>query len=403
MLKVTAYLGATTSTRRPSSSPNAPSSWPERVGDAHLESAALDQLTAVFRSRTANWTAPPPPPNAAWSCSPPWPTTSRWRGRSRTPSTWRRWSYLAAGDLETARRYAKQRSELPSFREADHLAVEWLLTTAALVGDFDEAVELGGALPSGVDGGRPAPARRYRLRAGCGGHGVRHPRRRRGAARVARHRQRDAPRGDPTRWQNRLQPSLRRAGGVAPRSVRCRAHPRGERTGVVQALERRRLAALVRGRLGRGRGARSPARPTSTASTGRSSSSVTTRSRRRSSTAPTPSTPATQTGSWLVPPPSTPPGAGISGPAPLSSPGARRGPKASRSWRQSERHLWPPDRRAEETNRERRETPQQGGGFRGLFRSLVVGVAPRVGAAIVLEFHDADLEPPRLAAVAAVR
>ena len=47
--------------------------------------------------------------------------------------------YLAAGDLVAARRYAQQRSELPFFREADHLAVEWLLTTAAIAGDFDEA------------------------------------------------------------------------------------------------------------------------------------------------------------------------------------------------------------------------------------------------------------------------
>ena len=47
--------------------------------------------------------------------------------------------YVAAGDLEAARRYAQQRSELPFFREADHLAVEWLLTTAAIAGDFDEA------------------------------------------------------------------------------------------------------------------------------------------------------------------------------------------------------------------------------------------------------------------------
>ena len=47
--------------------------------------------------------------------------------------------YLAAGDLEAARRHAQQRSELPFFREADHLAVEWLLTVAAISGDFDEA------------------------------------------------------------------------------------------------------------------------------------------------------------------------------------------------------------------------------------------------------------------------
>ncbi len=50
--------------------------------------------------------------------------------------------FLAAGDLVAARRYAQQRSELPFFRESDHLAVEWLLTTAAIAGSFDEAVAL---------------------------------------------------------------------------------------------------------------------------------------------------------------------------------------------------------------------------------------------------------------------
>jgi hypothetical protein len=50
--------------------------------------------------------------------------------------------YVAVGDLEAARRYARARSELPFFREADHLAVEWSLTTAAVAGDLDEAVVL---------------------------------------------------------------------------------------------------------------------------------------------------------------------------------------------------------------------------------------------------------------------
>ena len=65
--------------------------------------------------------------------------------------------YLAAGDLETARHYAQQRRELPFFRETDHLAVTWLLTTAALAGDFDEAVELASQFRRGwIEAGRPA-------------------------------------------------------------------------------------------------------------------------------------------------------------------------------------------------------------------------------------------------------
>ena len=64
--------------------------------------------------------------------------------------------YLAAGDLEAARRYAQQRSEVPFLREADHLAVEWLLTTAAVAGDFDEAVALAHRFRRGwEEAGRP--------------------------------------------------------------------------------------------------------------------------------------------------------------------------------------------------------------------------------------------------------
>ena len=84
--------------------------------------------------------------------------------------------YLAAGDLATARRYARQRRELPFFREAHHLAVTWLLTTAALAGDFDEAVELANQFRRGwIEAGRPAMSGIAFAPAG-GGHGPRHPR-----------------------------------------------------------------------------------------------------------------------------------------------------------------------------------------------------------------------------------
>ena len=64
--------------------------------------------------------------------------------------------YLAAGDLATARHYARQRRELPFFREAHHLAVTWLLTTAAMAGDFDDAVALANQFRQGwIEAGRP--------------------------------------------------------------------------------------------------------------------------------------------------------------------------------------------------------------------------------------------------------
>ena len=63
---------------------------------------------------------------------------------------------LAAGDLRAAREYAQARSELPFLREADHLAVEWLLPTSAIAGDFDEAVVFAERFRRGyTEAGRP--------------------------------------------------------------------------------------------------------------------------------------------------------------------------------------------------------------------------------------------------------
>ena len=109
-----------------------------RVGDTRLESRALDQLTAVHLicgeldeavgtvRRRLDLLAP-----RAHDVEMAWEYSDTLH---MAPMV-----YVAAGDLEAARRYARQRSELPIFREADHLAVEWLLTVAALSGDFDEA------------------------------------------------------------------------------------------------------------------------------------------------------------------------------------------------------------------------------------------------------------------------
>ncbi len=127
-----------------------------RVGDVRLESAALDQLTSVHLASGEFDAAT---------------TTVRRRIELLAPvarDVEMAWEYsdilhmaplvyLAAGDLQTARRYAQQRSDLPFFREAAHLAVPWLLTTAALAGDFDEAVGQAERFRQGwVEAGRPA-------------------------------------------------------------------------------------------------------------------------------------------------------------------------------------------------------------------------------------------------------
>jgi hypothetical protein len=126
-----------------------------RVGDTRLESHALDQLTAVHLI-----------------CGELDEAVATVRRRiellaPRAHDVEMAWEYsdtlhmapmvcLASGDVSSARRYAQERSELPFFREADHLAVEWLLTTAAIAGDFDEAVALAERFRRGwVEAGRP--------------------------------------------------------------------------------------------------------------------------------------------------------------------------------------------------------------------------------------------------------
>ena len=155
VLKVTAYLGGDDVDPATVELAERAVELAERVGDAYLISAALDQLTgiqvahgeldgaAATAQRRLELLAP-----LAHDVEMAWQIPD---ALHMAPMV-----YLAAGDLETARRYAQQRSELPSFREADHLAVEWLLTAAALAGDFDEAVELAERFRRGwTEAGRP--------------------------------------------------------------------------------------------------------------------------------------------------------------------------------------------------------------------------------------------------------
>jgi len=126
-----------------------------RVGDVRLESHALDQVTAARLiggeldaavatvRRRLELLAP-----AANDAEMAWEYTDVLH---MAPMV-----FLAAGDLATARRYARQRSELAIFGEAEHLAVEWLLTTAAVAGHLDEAVTLADRFRRGwVESGRP--------------------------------------------------------------------------------------------------------------------------------------------------------------------------------------------------------------------------------------------------------
>ena len=127
-----------------------------RVGDVRLESHALDQVTAVrlvsgqpnaavasVRRRLELVEPRADDPELAWEHS---------DTLHMAPLV-----CLAAGDLRAAREYAQARSELPFLREADHLAVEWLLPTAAIAGDFEDAVAFAEHFRRGwTEAGRPA-------------------------------------------------------------------------------------------------------------------------------------------------------------------------------------------------------------------------------------------------------
>jgi predicted ATPase len=151
-----------------------------RVGDVRLESHALDQVTAVrlvsgqakaavatVRRRLELVEPRADSPEMAWEHS---------DTLHMAPMV-----CMAAGDLRAAREYAQARSELPFLREADHLAVEWLLPTSAIAGDFDDAVAYAERFRrSWTEAGRPAlggiafapaaAAMAYGIRGDEGGH-----------------------------------------------------------------------------------------------------------------------------------------------------------------------------------------------------------------------------------------
>lgn len=127
-----------------------------RVGDARLESATLDNLTAIrhMQGDLAGATALVErrlelvSPLAAQ-------VDMAWEFADTLHMA--PMAYLVSGDLATARRYAEQRRALPLYRETEHLAVAWLLTVDAVAGDLAEAVVLADRFRHGwEEAGRPA-------------------------------------------------------------------------------------------------------------------------------------------------------------------------------------------------------------------------------------------------------
>ena len=156
-----------------------------RVGDTRLESRALDQLTAVhlicgeLDERRRHRPAPPRP--------------ARGPGRRRRDGVGVLGHPAHGADGVLGRRRSRGR---PSLRATAQRAAVLprggppRRRVAADHGGAGRRLRRGGraraALPPGLGGGRRPPARRHRLRPGRGGHGVRHPGRRRSPARVAR-------------------------------------------------------------------------------------------------------------------------------------------------------------------------------------------------------------------------
>src|SRR5262245_6340185 len=124
-------------------------------GDIRLESHALDQVTAV-RLFSGEYEAAVETVRRRLELVAPMVDDVEMAWEASDVLHMAPMASLAVGDLEAARRYAQQRSQLPFFREVDHLAVEWLLTVAAIAGDLDEAVALADRFRRGwIEAGRP--------------------------------------------------------------------------------------------------------------------------------------------------------------------------------------------------------------------------------------------------------
>jgi len=126
-----------------------------RVGDPLIESAALDQLTAIQLARGEIRAA------AASSLRrtkvlAPLPVTALSGFEFTDAYVMATECAIAAGDLVGARMLAKDASNLPFHREEGHLATARLIVVTALAGDWDETVALGDRFLEGWErAGRP--------------------------------------------------------------------------------------------------------------------------------------------------------------------------------------------------------------------------------------------------------
>jgi hypothetical protein len=126
-----------------------------RVGDPLIESAALDQLTAVQLAR-GEISAAAASSLRRTKILAPLPVTALTGFEFTDAYVMATECAVAAGDLAGARVLAEGVRDLPFHREEGHLATARLIVVAALAGDWDEAIALGERFLEGWErAGRP--------------------------------------------------------------------------------------------------------------------------------------------------------------------------------------------------------------------------------------------------------
>ena len=219
-----------------------------RVGDPLIESAALDQLTAVQLARGEVRAAAASALRRTELLTPK-PVTAGSGLEFFDAFSMATDGAIAAGDLPAARQLAERARDLPFHREEGHLATARLIVVCALAGDWDEALVLARPLPRGMGAGGTATRRQpqpRRLRRGDRPRVTRGRRRPSGLA-AYRRRPRDAGTAAVTDPLRRI---LRRIAAAAPGPPATGDAPVGHATGAVPGLAQRHVAAVVRRAVG---------------------------------------------------------------------------------------------------------------------------------------------------------
>lgn len=122
-----------------------------RIGDPLIESAALDQLTAVQLAR-GEVRAARASALRRIDLLAPLPVTPLSGMEFADAHGMAAECSVAAGDLRSARRLAERARDLPFHREEGHLATARLIVVAALAGDWDETIGLAERFREGWEG-----------------------------------------------------------------------------------------------------------------------------------------------------------------------------------------------------------------------------------------------------------